>query len=132
MAQDPKPNLARIIYDAYPHADLLPVDPDKDCRSLQNLLKKVTADDIGDGLFRFLIVEIVEGGESTLDGAIRVLEQAKKDVDAVLQALRRNEHQTTEKWKCPDCGQSVNCSYNNLAEAGIPYCADCDMEMERP
>jgi hypothetical protein len=35
-----------------------------------------------------MVVEIVEGGESTIRGAIRVLEQAKADVEAVLQALQ--------------------------------------------
>jgi len=59
-------NIARIIYDAYPQADLLPIDPDQDCRSLQSLLSKVTAENIGDGLFKFMVVEIVEGSESTL------------------------------------------------------------------
>ena len=81
-------NIARVVYDAYPHADLLPIDPDQDCRSLQTLLSRVTGENIGDSLFRFMVVEIVEGGDSTLDGAIRVLEQAKADVEAVLQALR--------------------------------------------
>ena len=81
-------NIARVVYDAYPHADLLPIDPDQDCRSLQTLLSRVTGENIGDSLFRFMVVEIVEGGESTLDGAIRVLEQAKANVEAVLQALR--------------------------------------------
>jgi len=81
-------NIARIIYDAYPHADLLPIDPKQDCCSLQDLLAKVIGKNIGDSLFRFIVVEIVEGGESTLDGAIRVLEQAREDVEAVLQALR--------------------------------------------
>ena len=81
-------NIARVIYDAYPHADLLPIDPDKDCRSLQCLLEKVTSENIGDSLFTFLVVEIVEGGESTLDGAIRVVEKARGDLEAVLQALQ--------------------------------------------
>jgi hypothetical protein len=81
-------NIARIVYDAYPHADLLPIDPEQDCRSLQRLLAKVTGENIGDSLFRFMIVEIVEGGEGTLDGAIRVLGQARADVEAVLRALR--------------------------------------------
>jgi hypothetical protein len=81
-------NIARIIYDAYPHADLLPIDCEWDCRSLETLRARVTGENIGDGLFSFMVVEIVEGGESTLSGAIRVLEQAKADVDAVLQALR--------------------------------------------
>jgi hypothetical protein len=81
-------NIARIIYDAYPHADLLPIDAEQDCRSLQSLLAKVTGENIGDGLFTFMVVEIIEGGEGTLNGAIRVLEQAKEDVEAVLQALQ--------------------------------------------
>ena len=81
-------NIARIIYDAYPHADLLPIDADRDCCSLQNLLAKVTNDNIGDGLFTFMVVEIIEGGEGTLNGAVRVLQQAKADVESVLQALQ--------------------------------------------
>ena len=81
-------NIARIIYDAYPHADLLPIDAEQDCRSLQSLLAKVTSENIGDGLFTFIVVEIIEGGEGTLNGAIRVLEQSKADVEAVLQALQ--------------------------------------------
>ena len=81
-------NIARIVYDAYPHADLLPIDPGQDCRTLQTLLARVTGENIGDGLFTFMVVEIIEGGESTLDGAIRVMERAKADVEAVLYALQ--------------------------------------------
>lgn len=81
-------NVARIVYDAYPHSDLLPIEPERDCRDLQQMLARVTHDNVGDGLFTFMVVEIVEGGDSTLTGAIRVLEQAKADVEAVLQALR--------------------------------------------
>ena len=81
-------NIARIVYDAYPHSDLLPIDAERDCRSLKSLLARVTGENIGDGLFSFMVVEIVEGGEGTLNGAIRVMEQAKADVEAVLQALR--------------------------------------------
>ncbi|MHB9068777.1 MAG: hypothetical protein ACYC54_00245 [Sedimentisphaerales bacterium] len=81
-------NIAKIIYEAYPHSDLLPIDPGWDCCDLAALLERVTTNDIGDGLFRFMVVEIVEGGESTLVGAIRVMERAKQDVVAVLQALR--------------------------------------------
>ena len=81
-------NIARMVYDAYPHADLLPIEPDRDCRSLRNLLTRVTHENIGDGLFTFMVVEMVEGGEGTLAGAIRVLEQARADVDSVLQALQ--------------------------------------------
>jgi hypothetical protein len=81
-------NIARLVYDAYPHADLLPIDAESDCSDLQSLLARVTDENVGDGLFTFMVVEIVEGGEGTLAGAVRVLEQAKMDVEAVLQALR--------------------------------------------
>jgi len=84
-----KINIARLIYDAYPHSDLLPIDPDHDCRDLQTLLAKVNSENIGDSLFKFMVIEIVEGGESTLDGATRVLERAREDVEAVLQAIRK-------------------------------------------
>jgi len=82
-------NIATIVYDAYPHSDLLPIDPEQDCRTMQTLFAKVTGENIGDSLFKFIVVEIVEGGDSTPEGAIRVLEQAKADVEAVLQALRK-------------------------------------------
>jgi len=82
-------NIAQILYEAYPHADLLPIEPDRDCCDLAALLDRVTTHNIGDGLFRFMVVEIAEGGEGTLDGAIRVMECAKQDVVAVLQALWR-------------------------------------------
>ena len=88
-------NIARIIYGAYPHADLLPFDPEQDCRTLQTLLARVTGENIGDSLFTFMVVEIVEGGESTLAGAIRVLDRAKVDVEAVLQALRNADADQT-------------------------------------
>ena len=84
----PEPNLARVVYDAYPHSDLLPLDPRRDCRTLRALHRKVTTGNIGDGLFRFLVVEIIEGGEGKLPGAIRVVQNALEDVQAVLAALR--------------------------------------------
>jgi len=59
-------NIARIIYDAYPHSDLLPIEPDKDCLNMERLLVKVTGDNIGDGLFKFIVTEIVEGGEGSI------------------------------------------------------------------
>jgi hypothetical protein len=89
MPKDNLPNLARFIYEAYPDSDLLPIDPQRDCRSLDDLLERVTTQDLGDSLLEFLVTEVVEGGEGTLEGAIRVLTRARKDVDAVLQALFR-------------------------------------------
>lgn len=34
------------------------------------------------------------------------------------------------KWKCPDCGRTVEHSYEALAEVGSPICPHCDIEME--
>ena len=130
MSENEEINIARIVYDAYPHSDLLPIDPEQDCQSLQTLLAKVTTENIGDDLFRFLIVEIVEGGESSLDGAIRVLERANTDVDAVLQALRIVKYQYTRKWECPNCGLIVEWSYDHLVDGGTPVCSDCDRDMD--
>ena len=33
-------------------------------------------------------------------------------------------------WKCPDCGRTIQCSYEQLAEASTPVCTDCDTEMK--
>jgi len=33
-------------------------------------------------------------------------------------------------WKCPDCGRTVEHSYEALAEVGTPICPDCDVEMQ--
>jgi len=87
MIKTQRPNLARIVYEAYPNSDLLPLDPDADCRDLRTLMHRVWGDGVGDGLFRFLVIEMVEGGEGTLSGAIRVVTRARDDVEAVLQAL---------------------------------------------
>jgi hypothetical protein len=139
-------NLARIIYDSYPSSDLLPLDPERDCRSLDDLLERVTTQDIGDTLFKFFVTEIVEGGEGTLEGTIRVLKRAKKDVNAVLQALkcaqrrpgepgnrtthdRRSDRAHLRIWRCSDCHRCLYRSYKKIAEAGAPYCPGCGREM---
>ena len=45
-------NIARIVYDAYPHSDLLPIDPDQDCRTLRSLLETLCdSQDRGSRLF---------------------------------------------------------------------------------
>jgi len=92
MIETQRPNLARIVYDAYPHSDLLGLDPEADCRDLRTLMDRFRGDGVGDGLFRFLIVEIVEGGEGTLKGALRVVRRTRDDVEAVLQAIVRAQN----------------------------------------
>ena len=146
MCKAQEVNIARILYDAYPDSDLLPLDPDPDCRNLQVLLEKVRSSSIGDTLFQFLVFEVVEGGEGTLEGAIRVLERARKDADAVLQALNlaqqrpgqlgnrmahdhRSDHEHLRIWRCSDCKRCLYRSYKKIAEAGAPYCPGCGREM---
>jgi hypothetical protein len=101
MRKDNVTNLARIIYDAYPNSDLLPIDPDKDCRSLQDLFTAVTKNNIGDTLFQFIVIEVIEGGECRPGGAIRVLERAREDIDAVLMALCHSGPCLSHQWECP-------------------------------
>ena len=33
MPKSNGPNIAGIVYDSYPHSDLLPIDPATDCRA---------------------------------------------------------------------------------------------------
>jgi hypothetical protein len=142
-----KINIARLVYDSYPDSDLLPLDPERDCRDLRALMEKVRGTDIGDTLFQFLVLEIVEGGEGTLEGAIRVIERARGDVDAVLRALerarcgrpgqpqkprrpdRRSDRTHLRTWQCRYCGRVLWCSYEQIVEAGSPYCPGCGREM---
>jgi len=139
-------NIARIVYDAYPDSDLLPLDPDRDCRDLRVLVERVLSANIGDTLFQFLVLEIAEGGEGTLDGAVRVIERARDDVDAVLRALLRAQDERAEEhrgrrnrsprptdlgiWRCPDCRRVLYRSYGQTAEAGAPYCPGCGRAMQ--
>ena len=53
MIKTQRPNLARIVYDAYPDSDLLPLDPDTDCHDLRMLMHSVWGDGIGDGCSGF-------------------------------------------------------------------------------
>jgi hypothetical protein len=125
-------NLARIIYDSYPSSDLLPIEPQRDCRDLQSLLEKIRTSNIGDTLFQFLVLEVAEGGEGSLDGAIRVIGRARNDVDAVLQAFvrARSARAHLRIWRCPDCKRCLYRSYKKIAEAGAPYCPGCGREMQ--
>ena len=101
MPKKRTPNLARIVYDAYPDHDLLPLNPKKDCRNLKTLYDLVTEDNLGDGLFSFLVIEMVQGGGGTLAGAVRAVERARDDVDAVLGALREAQNRRCRKGRLP-------------------------------
>ena len=57
----------------------MPLDPKQDCCDLQTLNEKVRIANIGDTLFQFLVFEIVEGDEGTLDGAAFSLMRAVRN-----------------------------------------------------
>ena len=53
-----------------------------------------------------------------------------EDVDLLCERINLGaEGSYSRRWCCPDCHRIVNCSYDDLAEAGAPYCGDCDREM---
>ena len=55
-----EPNWARIIYDAYPGSDLLLLNPEQDLASLEQLYRLCLDEQLGDTLFRFIVIEIHE------------------------------------------------------------------------
>ena len=53
-----------------------------------------------------------------------------KDVDRLCERINLGtEGSYSRQWRCPDCQRVIICSYDDLAEAGAPYCSDCDREM---
>lgn len=121
-------NLAKILYDAYPHSDLLPIDPQCDLKNLATLRQKVASTKLGDGLFTFLVIELDEGG-GNIDDVIRLLRQARNDIDAVLQVMLV-EKRSLRLWQCPKCHQNAEVCYDELVIIGKPICSDCDVDME--
>lgn len=89
--------LAKIIYEAYPGSDLLPLDPDKDCRSMRALYDAVNVKNFGDGLFKFVVTELYEtslgedGCGIDIKETKRVLEVALKDIESVRNFITERE-----------------------------------------
>ena len=48
----------------------------------------------------------------------------------VRQAARDATCPCSRQWKCPDCGKTIDHTYEALADVGIPICGDCDCDME--
>ena len=48
----------------------------------------------------------------------------------IKKAICASKRPYSREWKCPACGRTVSSSYEDLAEVGCPYCADCDTEMK--
>ena len=91
-----KVNLAKLIHDAYvDRVELGFALNGNDLRSLKTLRKAVNRNDgidIGDSLFRWIVNEAVEGGETVdgkfdVDAIVHVLERGVKDMEAVIESL---------------------------------------------
>lgn len=99
-------NIAKLIYDAFPFSSDLDIDPLTDLKDLDTLYKAVISKpvaELGDGLFRFIVVEIMEGAElvGIMEGAelsdgviskqraIDVMERAIADIQCIVDALNK-------------------------------------------
>ena len=45
-------------------------------------------------------------------------------------AVRKLNGHTQQRWRCPQCQRTVHANEQSLAEAGTPYCPNCDRDME--
>ena len=42
----------------------------------------------------------------------------------------RTRNKVPHTWQCPECGYTVEHSYEALVDVGRPICSSCDREME--
>ena len=88
-----KQKLARLLYDAFPDHDLLPLERDKDCADLDTL--HVAAQDCGDTLFAFVVAEVRDltrhlkqrVSVQMMDQIIQAIQRAEDDLGAVARHL---------------------------------------------
>jgi len=87
-------NLAKVIFKSYPDSDLLPISEDvlSDIKSLYKHVLSASPAELGDGLFRFVVIEALEAGECT-DGHISIhcvlsaLRRAITDIESVVEGI---------------------------------------------
>jgi hypothetical protein len=54
-----------------------------------------------------------------------------EDVNQLCERLNLGDQGSySRQWRCPECHRVLNCSYEDLAEVGAPYCTDCEAEMD--
>ena len=78
----------RIIYDAYPDQDLLPIEPPKPGETIGAF--KLRAEEAGDTLFLFLCREADD--EIDAEEYVARLDRAVRDIEAVRQAFLNGDH----------------------------------------
>jgi hypothetical protein len=43
--------------------------------------------------------------------------------------IELNPEHVKTMWECDDCGYTAECNLNFFSDGGIPYCAECDQDM---
>ncbi len=54
---------------------------------------------------------------------------ANKHWAVIRHAVRDLTQANSCQWKCPDCGRTIECSYEQIVEIGTPHCPHCEIEM---
>lgn len=103
---------------------------------------------VGELLFKPLGVEVtlydydVEGSDSKSPGLVRDPDgrrcfitkwspsQSVLDNGNWPEIKRAANGAYSRSWLCNKCNRRIELTYEELAEAGVPICADCDSEME--
>jgi hypothetical protein len=89
MCEPQQQILARWVYDGYPHSDLLPLEPPPEGETLAAWYDRCEAEIEGchDGMFSFLVRELIEGGEGLVEEAGRLLDTVVNDVENVRMSI---------------------------------------------
>ena len=104
-------NLARLIYNSYPDCDLLPINPEVDCRDMATFLMLAKAGELHDGLLAFIVTAlddaVMKHNETPdLVAGVAELDSAIKQMQAVRDALQKEA--LKESRLCPKCGQDFS------------------------
>lgn len=88
---------AKTIYNAYPYSEELSVTPPEADEPFDVWFQRIRSElpECGDGLFRYLLTELFEGGEvaddtftTDPDDFIQLIERCREDLQKVIDALR--------------------------------------------
>lgn len=95
--------LAKTVYNAYPDAQALDIDPPEEGETLEAYYNRVKDDlfGCGDTLFAFILIELKE----CLDRPVSALELAVRNLQDIIAALEANGHGEED-----DAPQDADCS----------------------
>ncbi|HEV7224209.1 MAG TPA: hypothetical protein VGN42_15985 [Pirellulales bacterium] len=111
----PPPISAALVYEAYPHQDLLPVDPPAPGTTLAAYLDQVQAEEdrrqLGDTLFLFILRELQDCAYDAQDCRKR-LQGAIVDLQAV--------HDAIGQLACSGAAEACECEQDGEWRSGVP------------